>query len=146
MSLLRSIVYVSTASRSMDSDALERLLLSAREFNRGAGITGALLYSGTHFMQCFEGPEDAVLSVYQRIAASRLHTELVEYMNTLVPQRAFGEWTMGSATATESELLTLSTAQWCKSTSELNFSPSSPPGLQLLQVFWSMRSEAATGA
>jgi Sensors of blue-light using FAD len=146
MSLLRSIVYVSTATRTMDSEALERLLLSAREFNRGAGITGALLYSGTHFMQCFEGPEDAVRSVYQRIVDSRLHTEMVEYMNTLVPQRAFGEWTMGSAAATESELLTLSTAQWSKSTSELNFSPSSPAGLQLLQVFWSMRSEAASSA
>lgn len=146
MPLLRSIVYASTATRPMDSEALERLLLSAREFNLGAGITGALLYSGTHFMQCFEGPDDAVTSVYQRIAASQLHTELVEYMNVLVPERAFAEWTMGLATATESELLKLSTAQWRKSASELDYSPTSPPGLQLLRVFWNMRSEEAPGA
>ncbi len=146
MPLLRSIVYVSTATRPMDSEALERLLLSAREFNRGAGITGALLYSGTHFMQCFEGPDDAVASVYQRIAASRLHTDLVEYMNLPVPERTFGGWTMGLAKATESELLTLSTAQWQQHASVLNYSPTSPPGLQLLQVFWNMRPEQAPGA
>lgn len=146
MSLLRSIVYVSTASQPMDAEALERLLLSAREFNRSSGITGALLYSGTHFMQCFEGPDDAVRSVYKRIIASQQHKELVEYMDAPVSERAFGEWTMGLATATESELLTLSTAQWCQATSTLNYSPTSPPGLQLLQVFWNMRSEGAPAA
>jgi len=46
---------------------------------------------------------------------------------------------MGSAMTTLLELLVLSTAPWSQLKSVLNFSPFTPPGLAMLQVFWSMR-------
>ena len=123
----------------MNSGELDALLLDARNFNRQNEIAGVLLQSGNNFMQCFEGPEEAVQRVYQRILGSRKHTDVFEFMNHSVPQRTFSDWAMGSAMATPSELLALSTAHWSEQSSQLNFSPFTPPGLAMLQVFWSMR-------
>lgn len=136
---LHSIVYTSTAVCPMSSSDLEALLVDARNFNHQNEITGVLLHSGSHFMQCFEGPEDAVQRVYQRIRSSRKHTYVLEFMNLPIQKRTFSDWAMGSAITTPSELLALSTAQWRQLNSELNFSPFTPPGLAMLQVFWSMR-------
>lgn len=139
MSPLHSIVYTSTAVSPMNSGDLEALLVDARNFNRQNAITGVLLQSGDNFMQCFEGPEDAVQRVYLRIHGSRQHTDVLEFMNLPIQKRTFSNWAMGSAMTTRSELLALSTVQWSQSNSELNFSPFTPPGLAMLQVFWSMR-------
>jgi len=98
-----------------------------------------LLYSGSHFMQCFEGPDEAVQKVYARILASSKHKDMVVMMDEPITQRAFGSWLMGSAKATESELLKLSTEQWTQRNSEATFPPAMPPGLGMLQVFWGLR-------
>ena len=123
MSPLRSIVYTSTAVSPMNSGDLEALLVDARNFNRQNAITGVLLQSGDNFMQCFEGPEDAVQRVYQRILGSRQHTDVLEFMNLPIQKRTFSDWAMGSALTSRLEHLALSTAQWSQLNSELNFSP-----------------------
>ncbi|MBG6077968.1 BLUF domain-containing protein [Polaromonas sp. CG_9.11] len=142
MPALHSIVYTSTAVHPMNSGDLDALLVDARNFNRQNAITGVLLHCGNNFMQCFEGPEAAVQQVYQRILGSRKHTDVLEFMNLPIQKRTFSDWAMGSATTTPSELLALSTAQWSQLTSELTFSPFTPPGLAVLQVFWSMRQSS----
>ena len=136
---LRSIVYASEMTVAMGTDDLEALLTSARGLNRQNGITGVLLCSGQQFLQCFEGAEDAVQETYDRIHRSRLHKDLVVYMDAAVPTRAFDDWAMGCARQTQSELLTLATAEWDASSAAMPFLPSSPPGLGMLKVFWSMR-------
>lgn len=139
MQTMRSIVYASEATTPMKTDDLEALLISARNRNQQNSITGVLLCSGEQFLQCFEGPDDAVQETYDRIRRSRLHKDLVIYMDSLVAERAFDDWAMGCATPTPSELLTLATAQWNASSVAMRFSPSSPPGLGMLKFFWSMR-------
>lgn len=123
----------------MSTADLEALLISARGLNRQNGITGVLLCSGKQFLQCFEGTEDAVQDTYDRIHRSRLHKDLVVYMDSTVPARAFDDWAMGCARPTQSELLTLATAEWDASSAAMPFLPSSPRGLGMLKVFWSMR-------
>lgn len=139
MPTLRSITYTSTPTRAMSPQDLESLLAAARDFNRQNEVTGVLLYSGSHFMQCFEGPDEAVQKVYARILASSKHKDVVVMMDEPITQRAFGSWLMGSAKATESELLKLSTEQWTQCNSEATFPPAMPPGLGMLQVFWGLR-------
>jgi hypothetical protein len=136
---LRSIVYASEATTTMSTSDLEALLISARNFNRKNGISGVLLCSGKQFLQCFEGPDDAVQETYDRIHRSHLHKGLVVYMDSVVPHRTFDSWAMGCSTPTPSELLTLATAEWDASNAAMPFSPSSPPGLGMLKFFWSMR-------
>lgn len=125
----------------MTPQDLEALLTAARDFNRQNEITGVLLHSGILFMQCFEGPDDAVQKVYERILSSSKHKDVVVIMDEPIEKRAFGDWLMGSAKATESELLKLSTAQWSQRSSEASFPPTPSPGLGMLQVFWGLRPD-----
>jgi hypothetical protein len=142
MTRLRSITYVSTAMRAMNPQDLEALLTAARDFNRDNAITGVLLYSGSNFMQCFEGPDDAVQSVYARVLGSSKHKDVTVMMDEPIERRAFNDWLMGSAKATDSELLKLSTAQWSELNGQASFPPAMPPGMGMLQVFWGMRPAA----
>jgi hypothetical protein len=139
MSSLRSITYVSTATHAISPKGLDELLKVARDFNQKHLITGVLLFSGTSFMQCFEGPDEAVQKVYERVLDSSKHKDVMVMMDEPIEQRAFGDWLMGSAKATESELLTLYTARWNQRSSEAAFPPSMPPGMGMLQVFWGLR-------
>ncbi|MBC7619075.1 MAG: BLUF domain-containing protein, partial [Candidatus Saccharibacteria bacterium] len=74
---LRSVVYASEATTPMTTGDLEALLVSARGWNRKNGITGVLLCSGNQFLQCIEGPSDAVQETYDRICRSRQHKGVV---------------------------------------------------------------------
>lgn len=140
MGQLRSIVYVSTATRAMTTAALESLLTDARAFNLKHHVTGVLLHNGFSFMQCFEGAPEDTHAVYGRIKRSSQHKDIVEYMDCQIPQRTFSSWEMGSANPTESEVLRLSTARWSRSTQQ-PFSAESPVGLEMLKVFWSLRQQ-----
>lgn len=139
MQALRSIVYASEATIPISTSDLEALLISARNSNQRNGITGVLLYSGKQFLQCFEGPDDAVQETYDRIYRDRLHRDLMVYMDSAVPVRSFDEWAMGCAMPTTSELLTLATAGWNATNAAMAFTPSSPPGLGVLKFFWNTR-------
>ena len=90
-------------------------------------------------MQYFEGPDDAVQKVYTRILDSSKHKDVMVMMDEPIEQRAFGDWLMGSAKATDSELSRLYTAQWNQRSGEAAFRPAMPPGMGMLQVFWGMR-------
>ncbi len=138
MAILRSIVYVSTATGELTTIELEALLMHARAFNHQHRVTGVLLHSGLRFMQCFEGAPVDVSEVYDRIKRSSQHKDIVEYMDCQIAERAFSSWAMGLAKPAESEMLTLSTAEWSRSTQQA-FSAESPTGLEMLKVFWSMR-------
>lgn len=128
--MLRSIVYVSTASRKLSTKELEALLTTARSLNLRNDITGVLLYEDGRFLQCFEGPEDAVLLTYERIRHSRQHTDIKELMNRPIEQRGFAGWEMGLARTRRSELLALSNARWKQQTDSV------PKGFELLQLLW----------
>jgi hypothetical protein len=136
VSNIESIVYVSTAAPNLSTGQLEDLLITARERNLEMGVTGVLLFSGTEFMQCFEGPPEGMNDVYARIVASSRHHDIRELMNGPVARRGFRDWQMGFAQATSSELLTLWTANWeHQSLWAQGWKVSR--GMELLQLFWS---------
>jgi Sensors of blue-light using FAD len=136
VSNLQSIVYVSTALPGLSTEQLEELLITARERNLEMGVTGVLLFSGTEFMQCFEGSEQGVQDVYARIRASRQHHDICELMNGPVLRRGFKDWQMGYAQATRSELLSLWTESW-EQQALWAHGWKVPRGMELLQLFWS---------
>jgi hypothetical protein len=133
---LRSIVYLSTAVGPLSAEQLEDLLLDARDHNVETSTTGVLLYSEGTFMQCFEGTEEGMRVTYDRIIASGLHKDIVELANGPIAKRNFGNWLMGYAAPTASELLMLSTAQWEHQALWAHGWKVSR-GMELLQLFWS---------
>ncbi|MBK8019718.1 MAG: BLUF domain-containing protein [Betaproteobacteria bacterium] len=144
MTRLRCVVYVSTATRLMSEEDLELLLRDARAFNESVGITGILLYNDGTFFQYFEGPEDAVERVYDRIRASHAHKDLTELLRAAIPMRLFGSWTMGFTHPPASQLLMLMNWKWRRDAERLQQSPScASEGLELLRNFWATAQRAA---
>jgi hypothetical protein len=141
MQKIRSIIYASSATRELTTAALEALLTSAQFFNRQHKVTGVLLHSGNHFMQCLEGSPEDVGKAYERVKDSSQHKDIVVYMDGEVAKRSFGSWDMGLAQPAESEFLALSTANWVRATQQ-PASFDSPSGLEMLKVFWNMRQQA----
>ena len=74
--------------------ALGALFSQARAKNKSRGITGALLVSGSTFIQTLEGEEPAVREVYETIRLDHRH-EAVELLESgMQPERVFGHWSM----------------------------------------------------
>lgn len=100
MSLVR-LVYVSRLAKGCGPEDLEKILAISRRNNKAAGVTGALCYSAKGFMQCLEGPAQAVNQLYRVIARDDRHVDvtLLDYAD--VKSRLFGDWSMAYVRADE---------------------------------------------
>ena len=93
MSLV-SLLYVSHLAKDCGPDDLAKILMVSRTKNKEAGVSGALCYSARGFLQCLEGPANAVNQLYRRIARDDRHIDvtLLDYAD--IQTRSFGEWSM----------------------------------------------------
>jgi hypothetical protein len=73
---------------------LGKLFTAARSNNKKAGITGALLLSGSWFVQTLEGDEDLVRSLFARIERDPRHDSVSLLEAGIVDDRAFPHWSM----------------------------------------------------
>ncbi len=89
------LIYVSSARKLMDKDALLGILAKAREKNARLGITGMLLYKDGNFLQLLEGEERIVRGIYETIARDTRHFDTMITMEEAVNERMFTEWSMG---------------------------------------------------
>ncbi len=88
------LIYVSKMTEACDTEALEQILRASQKNNKEMGISGVLCYDPTFFMQCLEGPREAVNEIYARIAIDQRHKNLVLLEYTDIEEPLFGEWTM----------------------------------------------------
>ena len=134
---LRSVAYISSTTGTLPDAELERLLVDARSFNESVGVTGVLLYNGASFFQYFEGETVECERVFGRIIGSTRHHSVHTLVDRTVQARYFSNWTMAFSTASNSELLALSHAEWLASPVV-----SEPPshaesnGIAMLRAFW----------
>lgn len=133
---LHHIVYVSAATKSLNEEEVDRLLLSAREFNEMVNVTGILLYQKKTFFQLIEGPKNSVEEVYGRIKSASQHTAIIELASAQSSQRFFADWNMGFCHAPQNTLQQLSHAEWSKNLTYLSQYRQSQ-GIKLLLDFWS---------
>ncbi|MGV8960995.1 MAG: BLUF domain-containing protein [Stenotrophomonas sp.] len=131
-----AIVYRSTALTGLTPAELDHLLVDARAHNRMAGVTGALLYDGQHFLQYLEGAAGDVQRIYERIVASRYHVDLQVLQNGPVARRYFPQWYMGCHEAGGSVLQKLSSQQWQHEAAHLRDDAGESAGLRQLLEFW----------
>lgn len=90
-----SLTYLSTATVPYSPSQLNDLLMTTRERNHAAGLTGVLLYAGGHFIQTLEGPEDVVDATFARIERDTRHRNLYIALREEITKRAFPDWSMG---------------------------------------------------
>lgn len=94
---LKQLVYVSKPKAEMSLSEVRALLVKARINNHFQDITGILLFDGETFLQVLEGPEDAVLPLFDKIAQDPRHTQVDALFQRSVSTRDFDDWSMGLA-------------------------------------------------
>lgn len=89
--MLTTIIYRSHICDDVPVKTLEEMVATANLKNGEAGVTGILLFNGTHFFQLLEGPEEGVLPIYNHICEDSRHYNVVELMRDYAPSRRFGK-------------------------------------------------------
>lgn len=91
------LVYASRARPGLDPFEVQVILSTARFWNRRRDVTGALAYTGRHFVQVLEGAEDTVRDLWRRIEADPRHVDAHVLGTRLAPHRAFDGHVMALA-------------------------------------------------
>lgn len=91
---LKSLTYTSHASLDLTAGDLEDIHRTARETNALDGITGLLVFNGTHFLQVIEGDADAIDSLVERLRRDPRHHGLEIREEGTPAERSFPSWSM----------------------------------------------------
>jgi hypothetical protein len=91
---LTSLTYTSLARLDLQSSDLEEIHRSARELNALDGITGLLVFNGTHFLQIVEGSRDAIEDLLERLRRDPRHSGLEVRDERKIQARSFPDWSM----------------------------------------------------
>ena len=91
---LKELTYTSLARLDLQASDLEAIHRTAREVNALEGITGLLIFNGTHFLQIVEGGEDAIADLVARLRRDLRHSALEIRDERKVAERVFPDWSM----------------------------------------------------
>jgi hypothetical protein len=91
---LTSLTYTSLARLDLDGSDLEAIHRTARETNAIEGITGLLVFNGTHFLQIVEGSHRAIDDLVERLRRDGRHSGLEVRDKHKVAGRSFPDWSM----------------------------------------------------
>ena len=92
--MLERLLYRSKATSTLGSLHLFNLLSEARAKNLDQGITGHLLYSEEVFVQCIEGPPEAVEALWSSLQKDGRHHDIELLAREPISERKFAEWSM----------------------------------------------------
>lgn len=91
---LKSLTYTSLARLDLTTDDLLAIHQTARHRNALNGITGLLIFNGTHFLQVVEGVEEAIDELVDRLRADHRHHHLDVKDERDIEARSFPDWSM----------------------------------------------------
>jgi len=91
---LKSLTYTSLARLDLGPDDLAAIHRAARELNALDGITGLLVFNGTHFLQIVEGSAPAIDDLLGRLRRDTRHTGLEVRDERSIEARSFPDWSM----------------------------------------------------
>ena len=91
---LKSLTYTSLAALDLTVDDIEAIHRTARQVNALEGITGLLIFNGTHFLQIVEGAPDAIDELVERLRRDPRHGGLEVRDEHMTHQRSFPDWSM----------------------------------------------------
>ena len=94
METIRQVIYISQASRPMQQQDIEQLVVTASRNNRQLGITGALLYIENSFVQVLEGEDAPITRLLATIESDPRHRNMRILSDRTVDFRNFEEWSM----------------------------------------------------
>jgi predicted rRNA methylase YqxC with S4 and FtsJ domains len=86
--------HTSLARLDLTDAELNAIHQSARDINALEGITGFLVFNGTHFAQIIEGVEDAIDELVERLRCDRRHSGFEMRDERYIETREFPGWAM----------------------------------------------------
>lgn len=89
------VIYASTMSDEIGQNDIQDILAVARRNNQKMDLTGILCFGSRQFLQCLEGPREAVNRVYSSIIKDSRHTSVVLLHYEEIDSRDFSDWHMG---------------------------------------------------
>jgi len=105
------LIYTSVQMPGFDRASFERLCEQAASKNRRLNVHGLLLNNGVEFMQCLEGPKEAVAAIYRQIVIDSRHSDIRLLVSEATCNLLFKQWSMvGLATKAQAVLSTESIA------------------------------------
>jgi hypothetical protein len=100
MSQLIRLIYASRSTLPPEGKTqgldlgVARILAKSRKNNRQRQIVGGLLFGDGCFLQCLEGAEEAVSTLYKKIESDPRHRDVRELSRASINERTFGDWSM----------------------------------------------------
>lgn len=91
---LKSLTYTSFARLDLEASDLESIHRTARDVNALEGITGLLIFNGTHFLQIVEGVPDAIDDLVDRLRRDPRHSGIEVRDERAIEERSFPDWSM----------------------------------------------------
>lgn len=93
---MESVLYVSTSllDPALAERTVAQIVAHSIARNRDRGITGAMIYTGTHFAQIIEGPGENVAALLCSLRADARQTNMIIVEHVALSARRFSEWTM----------------------------------------------------
>ena len=101
---LTQLIYTSAAAPGFDPTELKTILMVARIKNVSRSVTGMLLYISGSFFQVLEGDDATLIKLFPIIASDPRHSNVIKIIHEPIAHRVFGDWTMGFAEVTPSDL------------------------------------------
>jgi hypothetical protein len=92
--MLIQLVYLSTSRDLMTDQQLADLLAQSQRNNAALDITGSLIYHDGNFIQLLEGPEENVLTLYEKIKNDHRHLSVTTLVQSPIEKREFDNWSM----------------------------------------------------
>lgn len=93
---LERIIYISESK--IDSaeaeDVVAKLVVASRPRNANLAVSGALLFTGTHFAQILEGPPSSIAVIMSALRTDPRHSNLFIAARYPISIRIFSGWQM----------------------------------------------------
>ncbi|MEP1034155.1 BLUF domain-containing protein [Ekhidna sp.] len=99
-------IYTSTPREKLTLKTLMEITETSQKNNLKNNITGILLGIENKFMQYFEGSEENVNELFDKIWRDPRHKNVTQWIKGFTDARVFKEWSMGSWMLSNDELKT----------------------------------------
>lgn len=127
------LVYYSISNNEINTNVINNILNTSRNYNKKNNITGCLLYHDKIFLQILEGEKDEVLKLYEKIKKDTRHQNVTLVIKENIVERLYSDWNMAYQELNDSHL---KVKQFIKNIRF--FSDNNEKQSEAIDIFWRM--------
>jgi len=98
---LSQLIYASSNHGQLSVSDIKQLVSDAEKENKACEISGFMCANRHFFLQCLEGKDSAIDTLFRSISADPRHSKVTLLSHQKIEQRSFPDWGMGVVTKLE---------------------------------------------